>query len=252
MNAYKNIERYIQGDLKEREVDDFEDSLANDKDLFREYRLRKDVEDALREDDDVMEFRNQLQDVMKEKRTNPVIWFKRKAIVAGVVGALMLSMGGVGYYFYQIDHAPTTDKIFEEYYQPYEATITFRSGTGNEVNSLLTNALEKYKEEEYKSALQLFQQVLQQREDVAASLYSGISYMEIDKYKKANKSFDSVVEDKDNLFLHQAQWYMSMCHIKLNNKEQALTILEDLSQQSGYYKEKAREVVKKLKRISKE
>ena len=251
MNAYKNIERYLQDDLKEKEAREFEYSLENDTDLFREYQLRKDIEEALREDD-VMELRSQIQGVMEKETPSPVHWFKRKAMMATVVAALMLGSGGVGYYYYQMQHTPTTDKIFQEYYQPYEPTITFRSGADNEVNGLLANALERYKQEEYKSALELFQQVLNQRNDIAANLYSGISYMEIQKYKKANESFDTVIENKDNLFLHQAKWYTAMCHIKLDNKDKAVTLLEDLSQQSSYYRDEAREVIKKLYRIPKE
>jgi len=251
MNAYRNIERYLQGDLKEKEVREFEHSLENDRALFREFKLRKEIEDALLEDD-VMELRNQMQDVMERQSTNPVHWFKRKAMIATVVGALLLGLGGIGYHYYQNTHAPTTDKIFQEYYQPYEATVTFRSGTENEVNGLLTNALHEYKQEDYRTALQLFEQVLNKKEDVAASLYSGISHMEIQKYQKANKSFDTVIEDKDNLFLHQAKWYMSMCHIKLDNKDKALALLEELSQQHGYYRDKSKEVIKKLKRVSEE
>lgn len=251
MNAYRNIERYLQGDLKEKKVREFEHSLENDRTLFREYKLRKEIEDALLEDD-VMDLRAQMQDVMERQSPNPVHWFKRKAMIATVVGALLLGLGGTGYYFYQNEFAPTTDKIFQEYYQPYEATVTFRSGVENEVNGMLTNALEKYKQEDYRTALQLFEKVLNQRDDVAASLYSGISHMEIEEYGEANESFDTVIEDKDNLFLHQAKWYMSMCHIKLNNKDKAMALLEDLSQQSGYYKDKTKEVVRKLKRVSEE
>jgi len=251
MNAYRNIERYLQGDLKEKEVREFEHSLENDRALFREFKLRKEIEDALLEDD-VMELRTQMQGVMERQSPNPVHWFKRKAIIATVVGTLLLGLGGTGYHYYQIGHAPTTDQIFQEYYQPYEATITFRSGVDNEVNGLLTNAMQKYRQEEYRTALQLFEQVLNKKEDVAANFYSGLSYIEIQKYQKANESFDTVIGDKDNLFLHQAKWYTAMCHIKLKNTDKALALLEDLSRQSGYYKDKAEEVTKEVKRISEE
>jgi tetratricopeptide (TPR) repeat protein len=249
MQAHKNIERYLQGDLKGQEIKEFEDSLDQDMDLFREYQLRKDIEDALKEDD-VMELRTQMQEVMSQKTPNPAYWLKRKAVIAVAAGTLMLGLGSMGYYYHQQTAVPTTDQIFQKYYQPYEATITVRSGAENEVNGMITSALEKYKQQDYASALHLFQQILEKKEDVAASLYSGISYMEIKKYQKANKSFDNVIEDKDNLFLHQAKWYMSMCHIKLNNKEKALAILEELSEESDYYKDKAEEVTRKLKQIS--
>jgi len=117
---------------------------------------------------------------------------------------------------------------------------------------LLTSAMERYKEHEYDQALQLFQRVLIKREDVAASLYSGISYMEIQKYKQANESFEDVVDDKDNLYLDQARWYMSMCHIRLGNLEEARDMLLTLADESEYYKDKARKVERNLRRIQSE
>ena len=248
MNAYDNIEAYIQGDLNEKEVKAFEHALQQDQHLASEYQLRKDIEDALM-DEDVLELKDQMQDIMKEKETSPLIWFKRKAVMGALVGALVLSLGSLGYFAARNNQAPTTDQVFEKYYQPYSVTITDRSASA-ELNSLLTTAMQKYKDREYTQALQLFQQVLEQRDDVAANLYSGISYMEIEKYKKANKSFDKVVKDKDNLYVDQAKWYMSMCHIRLGNIEEANDILQALAMESEYYKDKAEEVQKQLNRIS--
>lgn len=77
--------------------------------------------------------------------------------------------------------------------------------------------------------------MLNQKDDIAASLYSGISYMEIHKYSKASDKFATVIQGKDNLFLHQVKWYMAMCHVKLNNKEKALALLGELSQESSSF-----------------
>jgi len=250
MNAYNHIEAYIQGDLNEKEVKAFEHAMEHDQELTSEYHLRRDIEDALM-DDDILELKEQMQDIMSEKAASPMGWFKRKAVMGAVVGALVLSLGSLGYYAAQSQQVPTTEEIFKQYYQPYSVTITDRSGS-NEINSLLTTAMQKYKQHDYDQALQLFQQVLTKREDVAASLYSGISYMEIEKYKKANKSFRDVVNDKDNLYVDQARWYMSMCHLRLGNIDDARDILQALADQSDYYRDKALEVEKKLSRIEEE
>jgi len=250
MNAYDNIEAYIQGDLNEKEVKAFEHALQQDHDLASEYQLRKDIEDALM-DEDILELKDQMQDIMKEKETSPLIWFKRKAVMGALVGALLLSLGSLGYFAARNNQAPTTDQVFEKYYQPYSVTITDRSASA-ELNSLLTTAMQKYKDREYTQALQLFQQVLEQRDDVAANLYSGISYMEIEKYKKASESFDKVIQDNDNLYVDQARWYMSMCYIRLGNIDNARNLLQALSEQSDYYRDKAAEVEKKLRRIEKD
>ena len=249
MNAYDHIEAYIQGDLTDQQTREFEYTLEQSQELADEYQLRKDIEDALM-DDDLMELKSQVQDMMQEKEKNlhPLVWFKRKAVKGALVGALVLSLSSLGYYAAQVSTAPTTEEIFHKYYQPYSVTITDRSGS-DEINTLLTSAMESYKERDYDQALQLFQKVLTKREDVAASLYSGISYMEIQKYKKANQSFEDVVEDKDNLYLNQARWYMSMCHIRLGDIENARNMLHTLAEESEYYRDKARKVEHKLRRI---
>ncbi|MBS3808297.1 MAG: hypothetical protein KGY60_12390 [Bacteroidales bacterium] len=249
MNAYEHIEAYIQGDLTEQETREFEHTLDQNQELADEYQLRKDIENALM-DDDLMELKSQVQDMMteKEKDPHPLVWFKRKAVKGALVGALVLSLSSLGYYAAQVSTIPTKEEIFHKYYQPYSVTITDRSGS-DEVNTLLTSAMERYKEREYNQALQLFQKVLTKREDVAASLYSGISFMEVQKYKQANESFEDVVEDKDNLYLDQARWYMSMCHIRLGNIEDARNMLFTLAEESEYYRDKARKVERKLRRI---
>lgn len=249
MNAYEHIEAYIQGDLTEQETREFEHTLDQNQELADEYQLRKDIEDALM-DDDLMELKSQVQDMMneKEKDPHPLVWFKRKAVKGALVGALVLSLSSLGYYAAQVSTIPTKEEIFHKYYQPYSVTITDRSGS-DEINTLLTSAMERYKEREYNQALQLFQKVLTKREDVAASLYSGISFMEVQKYKQANESFEDVVEDKDNLYLDQARWYMSMCHIRLGNIENARNMLLTLAEESEYYRDKARKVERKIRRI---
>lgn len=249
MNAYEHIEAYIQGDLTEQETREFEHTLDQNQELADEYQLRKDIENALM-DDDLMELKSQVQDMMteKEKDPHPLVWFKRKAVKGALVGALVLSLSSLGYYAAQVSTISTKEEIFHKYYQPYSVTITDRSGS-DEVNTLLTSAMERYKEREYNQALQLFQKVLTKREDVAASLYSGISFMEVQKYKQANESFEDVVEDKDNLYLDQARWYMSMCHIRLGNIEDARNMLLTLADESEYYRDKARKVELKLRRI---
>jgi tetratricopeptide (TPR) repeat protein len=142
---------------------------------------------------------------------------------------------------------PTKEDIFNEYYKPYEVTVSYRSAE-NELNSLLNQAFKAYKNEEFSKALGLFQQVLNQREDVAARMYSGISYIEIDKYHKANKSFRKVVNNEDNLFVDQAKWYMSICYVRIGDLSKAKNLLRDLQTTSQHYSSKSKEVIEKLEK----
>jgi tetratricopeptide (TPR) repeat protein len=252
MNMYDNLERYIDGELQGQELAEMETALAEDPRLKSEYVFRKEVKEAISEDD-ILNLRDQLQLVtnpQEQPADNAAVlhWMKKhRTAVAAASVALMIGLGGIGYHYMQ--SPVSTEEIYSEYYEPYEATITFRSAD-TELNSLLTQAYMKYQEQEYNEALRLFDAVLQKRKDMAANLYSGISYMEIEKYQKARSSFENVIEDKNNLFLDQAKWYMAMCHVKLNNLNEAKDLLRELSEESLYYKKPSKEVMRKLHRTS--
>ncbi len=249
MNFYENIENYIDNELRGQDLAQMEAAIEEDEDLKQEYRFRKEVNEALKEED-VMNLRAKLQNISGvESQTRPAVmeWVKRsKVAVAAASLAFLVGLGGIGYHY--LNAPETTGEIFHKYYEPYETTITFRSAD-TELNLLLTEAYEMYQKENYTQALELFRQVMDKREDMAARLYSGISYMEIEKYQKASKSFRSVIEDENNLFLEQAKWYMSMCHLKIGDVSKARNLLAELSQESRFYDERAKEVLKKLKRV---
>jgi tetratricopeptide (TPR) repeat protein len=177
------------------------------------------------------------------KRT-PSIFAKKKFYYAAASMALLIATGGL----IQRIASPDMDssEVFEKYYTPYEITVTHRSGN-TEVDRLLLNAFEKYEEKNYEQALVLFEEVLETRKnDMALNLYSGISYMEEEKYQKAKTSFDNIISDKDNLFIEQAKWYLGMCYLKTENTEKAEFVLKEIIKEESYYKDVAVKVLKDL------
>nr|MDA3952788.1 hypothetical protein [Bacteroidales bacterium] len=94
----------------------------------------------------------------------------------------------------------------------------------------------------------LFEQVLQTRKkDMAAKLYSGITYLEEEKYQKAKTSFDNIISNNNNLFIEQAKWYLALCYLKTEKIEDAQVILSEIVKEESYYKEMAVGVLKDLK-----
>jgi len=245
-----NIERYIHNEMQGQEIVEFEKALEEDAQLKSEYLLRKEVEDALSETD-ILDLREQLDHISDSYFQHAArpgfvkIWHRSKHWIAAASFTILISIGGLTYY--HSHQPPSKDEIFTEYYKPYEVTVSFRSAD-TEINSLLTNALQAYQQENYNEALGLFQQVLEKRNDISAQMYSGISYMEIEKYRKANKSFQDVIKAKDNLFIDQAKWYSAMCYVKLGEIQNAKSLLMELSQTSAFYKNKSAEIIKELDR----
>ena len=245
-NSIELIESYIDGEMDQNEILGFEDLLSSDIGIKQDYELSMEINNSIIEED-VMALRETMEymynDEIVVKRT-PTIFTQKRFYYAAASMALLIATGGL----IQRIASPDMDssEVFEKYYTPYEITVTHRSGN-TEVDRLLLNAFEKYEEKNYEQALVLFEEVLETRKnDMALNLYSGISYMEEEKYQKAKISFDNIISDKDNLFIEQAKWYLGMCYLKTENTEKAENVLKEIIKEESYYKDVAVKVLKDL------
>ena len=245
-NSIELIESYIDGEMDQNEILGFEDLLSSDIGIKQDYELSMEINNSIIEED-VMALRETMDymynDEIVVKRT-PTIFTQKRFYYAAASMALLIATGGL----IQRIASPDMDssEVFEKYYTPYEITVTHRSGN-TEVDRLLLNAFEKYEEKNYEQALVLFEEVLETRKnDMALNLYSGISYMEEEKYQKAKTSFDNIISDKDNLFIEQAKWYLGMCYLKTENTEKAENVLKEIIKEESYYKDVAVKVLKDL------
>lgn len=244
---FEMIEKYIDGELTGKELLNFKDLLSTNNDIKRDYNLSIEINNSIIEDD-VMALRETMDYIYQEefevKRTPPV-FTKRKFYYAAASAALLIATGGLVQRLINPDL--DNNAVFEKYYAPYDVTVTYRSGN-TEVDRLLLNALECYEEKDFEHALILFEEVLETREnDIAVSLYSGISYMEEAKYQKATKSFNHIISHNDNLFIEQAKWYLAMCYLKTENTLKAKNVLNEIIKEESYYSEQATKVLKDLK-----
>jgi len=240
------IEKYIDGELEGEELLNFEELLSTNQDIKREYNLSMEINNSIIEDD-VMALRETMDYMYEEEsivQRTPSVFAKRKFYYAAASAALLIAAGGL----VQRLTGPemNNDTVFNKYYNPYDVTVTYRSGN-TEVDRILLNALERYEEHEYDEALLLFEEVLDKRQnDMAVNLYSGISYMEEEKYQKATISFNQIISNNDNLFIEQAKWYLSMCYVKTENIDKAELVLNEIIQEQSYYKDQAKKVLRDL------
>ena len=244
---FKIIEKYIDGELEGKELLNFKELLSTDNDIKRDYNLSMEINNSIIEDD-VMALRETMDYMYTEEsmvKRIPSVFTNRRFYYAAASAALLIATGGLIQRLARPDLG--NDAIFEKYYVPYDVTVTYRSGN-TEVDRLLLNALESYEEKDYEHALMLFEDVLEAREnDMAVSLYSGISYLEEEKYQKATKSFNNIISDNDNLFIEQAKWYLAMCYLKTEKTVKAKNVLNEIIKEESCYKDQAAKVLKDLK-----
>jgi thioredoxin-like negative regulator of GroEL len=94
----------------------------------------------------------------------------------------------------------------------------------------------------------LFTKVLESRpNDMQTVLLQGVSNFEEKKYPEAKQSFGRVIDDKNNLYIDQAQWYLALCYINTNEKEKAQRLLTLISKEGGIYRNDAKKIIRKLK-----
>jgi tetratricopeptide (TPR) repeat protein len=112
----------------------------------------------------------------------------------------------------------------------------------------IRTALGLYERGNYQEALPIFKQILTKSQtNHAVNLYAGISFMEIRKYNEATASFEQIIEHKNNLYIEQAEWYAGLCYLVSDQEEKAQRQFTKIVNRDGYYRDQAREILKKMK-----
>jgi tetratricopeptide (TPR) repeat protein len=242
------ISKYLEGELNPIEARDFEDALAQDHELQEELDLYREVDEAL-SDTEVLDLRAQLNEIHEElspqiekitrKSSKRVL---RYAVAASI--AVVISLGTYSLFFKKVNDT----KIVSQFYKPYDVTLVNRSAN-TELTAVMGEALYLYDNGKYKEAIVLFEQILASNPELMAShLYSGISYMELKEYTRAGVSFNTVIEQNDNLYIEQAEFYLGMVFILTEQRDKALEQFRKIKKADGFYHDEAAKILRKLKR----
>jgi len=244
------IDSYIGNELDEAGMNKFEKELSINKDLAMEYHLDRDLEKILSQQD-LLDFRAKCISAQNElnlssRKLVKVVQFTRKywyaaasvLLIAIVAGSLILINPG-GY---------SPEKLFKMYYKSGETIGVSRSGNGNMVEGLLL-----FSKNEYEAADILFGKILaNDPRNFAVMYYSGISNIEMKNYPKAIQMFETIIGDKGNLYIENAQWYLGLSYLASENLEQASKIFNTIAETPGhYYAKDAKSILEKISKSEK-
>ncbi len=241
------VERYLSKTMDKEELTWFKEEMEVNPDLAEEVRMHQDIGKAIL-NDETLEFRAQISSLF-EKEEKPVTSTRKfripHAVRVAVASLAALIVLGTGIYIYTHRTIPT-DKLFQMYYEPFDGVMNVRSNN-SQVADLLLTAMNKYGNQEFESALLLFETVLaKDMENITSRFYSGISYMETKRFGTAESTFKGVIDHDDNLFIEHAEWYLSLCYIKTGDKDKAEVLLESIAGSDSYYSRTARRLVRNL------
>ena len=240
------IERYNAGEMSESEKQWFLKELEGNEKLRNEVNLRKRTDEILK-NQNVMSLRNKLSEIENRRKEvkNPVkdskktVFIRYAAVFAGLIliGSIAMFSG----------KNLNSEKIMKHYYKIYEPPTSQRSAESG-TNADFTLALEFYNTHDYEKAAVLFNKVLENKpNDMQTVLLKGVANFEEKKYPEAKQSFVKVIDDKDNLYIDQAQWYLALCYLNTYETEKAKQLFKIIVNGDGIYKSDAKKIIRGLK-----
>lgn len=251
INYSRFTDRYLDGELKGQEQQWYEDQLLSNPDLAGELELHREVNQAIQETD-VIRFRNQLDEIHASIEPEFQQSIARKVIhnkYARIAAASVVILVAIGMFSYNMLTKPVDNvELFQRYYEAPVLSLTVRSDAA--MDNLFHDAVIHFNNGQFADALTLFEQVVaMDRSNMKAQLATGISQIEVNRTKEAERSFETVIHHKDNLYVDQAEWFLALCYLKTNDLDQAVVQFEKVATNDRSDKqEKARRIVKKLNR----
>ena len=242
------IERFNAGEMSDAEKQWFLKELEGNVKLRNEVNLRKRTDEILKKQD-IMNLRNKLSEIEKMRNAikNPPSkvlqktgYIKYAAIFTGLflIGSLILFPG----------KTLSNEDIVRKYYKAYEATTNQRSASQEGTDADFALAIEYYNTHDYGKAEILFSKVLEKKpSDMQIILLKGVSNFEEKRYPEAKQSFVRVIDDKNNLYIDQAKWYLAFCYLNTNETIKAKELFMMIGNESGIFQDDAKKIVRNLK-----
>ncbi|MFH2143324.1 MAG: tetratricopeptide repeat protein [Bacteroidota bacterium] len=112
----------------------------------------------------------------------------------------------------------------------------------------LEQAISKYIDQDYGSALIDFHIILNQfPDDLNAFFYGGLCYYNLGKFDKALKYLEKAAKHPVNTFDQEAEWYMALTYLKIPDINKAKDLFLSIIEKGGFYTINATKEYEKLK-----
>lgn len=218
MDKLELLEAYLDGNLSVKEQREFEDLLLKDLELFEEFTLRKNINQALLEDD-IVRLRRTLNVITSSQPAGKKIFPLYAQISA--VASLVLIISFSWFLFSKPN--VSSDQLYDQYYTKYPSLNYNRSETHSDYKSnIINSAFIAYDDGAYAEAKELFIKSLEaDEENIMFNYYLAICELELNNYKASEQIFLKLTQDSNHIFWEQSHWYLGMLYLKQNNQEKA-------------------------------
>jgi tetratricopeptide (TPR) repeat protein len=168
----------------------------------------------------------------------------RPVIKWAVAASVLLFLGIMG-----LQHIPDNEKLtgpelYAAYYKPVSTEVPdLYIVTSN----VLTAAKEKYFSSDYHGAyvsLKNLPESLYIKEE--KDFYLALSCMEIGYFHNAIALFEGILENRNFEGINHVYWYLGLCHLKIEDKESAISYLTQVAKMDRLNSSKAKKIISSL------
>ena len=264
----EQIEKYHKGLLNDEALKAFFEREKNDIEFSAKVKSYREIMDGIsyfgkQKDfaDSVTEWEKEIKKSEKtQERTletsqeeseekGSVFISQKKWYLAAAAAVILLIVSYVFLY-----RPPPSDPIaiFETYYQPYPNIL--KPKVRGEVpigDTSREKAYMAYDDGDFKKAIEYFQEALTAQDDAEKDfilLYLGNCYLSMDSASAA-KDILLLIDEQSNL-ANQAKWYLGLAYLKLEDLDNARSMLNSLTQDStNSYYEDANQILRKINKL---
>jgi len=283
MDYTELFDRYIDGQMEVKELEDFNEKLRTDNDfrksLDKYIRLNKAVSESIRERKvpvkgfqiDESADKSSLEDISKYGKDKRGVPDKQTVLFAETMasaekdslkgsfgvksGRLPIQLAVAAtvivailftLFFLLRQNKLTNDALFTLYYKPYVETQKVLEITRSSDNFYY--ALKVFEAEDYARAAVLFDEFTDSAElKVYASFYSGLTYMQMSRWEDAVKKFEMVLGYGLTQVEKPARWYLGLCFLKMDDSVSARKQFEILASAKNEYTARSRRILRLMR-----
>lgn len=233
MNSHDYIDKYFEGSLTPEERQEFEFLLRSDDELADNFAYQKQLKKAI-----TLNERTDLKKKLQEFESETL---KPKSFKVWYAVASIVLLCCLGYYF----AITSTNGLYDDYYQTYPNVVA-PTVRGESSEDLTSKAFYSYDAGNYKQSAELFSSIYDTTHEDYALLYKGISLMELKEHQQAIAVFNQFEDSKQSRFTPFVKWYKALSYLKIENKEESISLLKDLSNIKNPQQELAKQLLAEL------
>lgn len=240
------IDRYLLNILSPEEKKAFELRLENEKALVEELNQQRKIINEI-EGFGRIELKSKLKEIHNEVSINSSKPNTKIRKIIYSIAAAAIFIGVLSTCWLWTSQAPTNSELYALNFEPYELSLNQRS----EGDITLKNIESLYVDGSYYEVIPLFKNALDESTLKSSQILLGlgISYLQTKQSTQAIEQFNAILANKDFNYEDEAQWYLGLSYLKLDEINKAKDHLNILASDSSKdHHEAAKVLISQIKK----